>query len=588
MINTAAMVGLGNDPAYNQLKDINKSIQELFRLKNTDSKAETKHLAQEREKDKRAKQDADTIIGKQDANVAEFKTILKDPDMGIMGAIVSAAGLAGALMVLNKIDVKKFVGGIWEGVKERLPELKPGTTEESPSTDAPPSAATKPDGSPDMSEETDKEGGADNLSGADPNFKGLPIPAGAEVTSTIKMRWGKPHCGYDIAAPTGTPLTVSKPARIVDIGSEGPGKGYGNWIVVKDTLGEHIYAHLSKYGKYKKGQSVKPGDHVAYVGNTGRSYGAHLHWEFDTRPDRVGNPRKKGLADVMDPLKHGYKWSSPITGLQSGGMVGLPGRPDPISIKNPITLPAQHQSGGQVQYLMQEGGPLSIINQITEQQGPNIMMKGAQPMSESGRNVKSPAKPTINLPQIRQLKLPSFTYQMPRLKFQKGGEARFDKGKTKGRYMQPNEQPFKASGRRQMMTDKLPVTPKQVDPMLRPKFEAQTKGAGKPVDKRQSGGVVRLKRGGQAPSVGTKFIAPMEAANQLLKQHYTNQFFVRQARKKTGSQIIIVNKVVSGGGGQPPAPGGNYRSSRRDQTVEMPSYQDLSTNFNRFISGIRV
>ena len=180
---------------------------------------------------------------------------------------------------------------------------------------------------------------------------------------------------------------------------------------------------------------------------------------------------------------------------------------------------------------------------------------------------------------------------MPRLKFQKGGEARFDKGKTVGSYMKPNEQPFKASGKRQMMTDKLPVTPKQVDPMLRPKFEAQTKGAGKPVDKRQGGGVVRLKRGGQAPSglnVGTKFIAPMEAANEVLKQHYTNQFFVRQARKKTGSQIIIVNKVVSGGGGQPPAPGGNYRSARRDQTVEMPSYQDISTNFNRFISGIRV
>ena len=233
--------------------------------------------------------------------------------------------------------------------------------------------------------------------------------------------------------------------------------------------------------------------------------------------------------------------------------------------------------------------PLTIINQITEQQGPNIMMKGAQPMSESGRSVKAPQKPKEQGFKLPKFKLPSFTYQMPRLKFQKGGEAMMDKGSTTRKYMKPGEQTFKQGGRRHMITDKLPVEPKQVDPVFRPKFEAKAKGQG-PSEKMRSGGVVRLKRGGQAPSglnVGTKFIAPMEAANELLKQHYTNQFFVRQARKKTGSQIIIVNKVVQGGGGAPQAPNG-FKSNRRDDNVEMPSYQDFSTNFARYISGIRV
>ena len=45
MINASAMLGLDNDPAYKQLKGINQSIQELFKIKQTDSKEETKHYA---------------------------------------------------------------------------------------------------------------------------------------------------------------------------------------------------------------------------------------------------------------------------------------------------------------------------------------------------------------------------------------------------------------------------------------------------------------------------------------------------------------------------------------------------------------
>ena len=152
MINTAAMVGLGNDPAYKQLQGINKSIQELFKLKTADSKDEAKFHAKEREQDRRKKQDADLVISSQDANVQQFKSLLKDPDSGMMASLVSAAAIAGALLVMNKIDVKKFVGGVWNGVKDALPNLRPGTTEESPDVDSPPSLH-QCRWRPDMSEE---------------------------------------------------------------------------------------------------------------------------------------------------------------------------------------------------------------------------------------------------------------------------------------------------------------------------------------------------------------------------------------------------------------------------------------------------
>lgn len=586
MINASAMLGLDNDPAYKQLKGINQSIQELFKIKQTDSKEETKHYAREREQDKRKRQDANTVIASQDANVQSFKTILKDPDNAMMGAIVSAAALAGALMVMKKIDPKKFIGGIWDGIKDAVPNLRPGTTEDSPSTDAPPSAATNADGSPDMSE-TEKEGGVEDLGQADPNFKGLPMPAGAAMTSPVGMRWGRPHNGLDVAAAEGTPLTVSKPGKIVQIGSEGPTKGYGNYIVFKDTMGEHIYAHLQKYGQYKVGQSVKPGDVVGYMGNTGRSFGAHLHWEFDPQSGKVGYPRP--LSKTTDPTKSGYKWSSPLTGLQSGGLVGMPGRPDPISIKNPIALPAQHQSGGQVSYLMQEGdNPLSIINQITNVSGPTTMVKGAQPMSESGRNIKSPKK-SIQMPSFgglfSGLKMPSMTMGVGRRKFQKGGEARLDKGSSKPKYLAPGEKVFKQSGRRHMISDKLPVEPKQVDPVLRPKFEAKKQGKDKS-EKAQKGGIIKLQRGGSSSSPATKFVSPTFTQNQRLADNYTSNFFVRQGRKSSGGQTIIVNNVSGGGGASPPPT--PFKSTQRETTDGQMSYQDFSTNFHRYARGIKV
>ena len=129
---------------------------------------------------------------------------------------------------------------------------------------------------------------------------------------------GRVHAGRDIAAYSGTPLTVPSASVITDKGFDG---GYGNYIVFKDSNGmEHLYGHLREQSQYSKGDNVNPGDTIGYVGSTGRSSGPHLHWEISPRMGEVGY----GRENVIDPIEAGYDAQVPFTGGGSQPQVEQP------------------------------------------------------------------------------------------------------------------------------------------------------------------------------------------------------------------------------------------------------------------------
>lgn len=86
----------------------------------------------------------------------------------------------------------------------------------------------------------------------------------------------KMHEGLDFAAPIGTPIYATGDGVIIAAGVE---RGYGNRIMISHGYGYATkYAHMSKF-KVKRGQRVKRGDIIGYVGNTGASTGPHCHYE---------------------------------------------------------------------------------------------------------------------------------------------------------------------------------------------------------------------------------------------------------------------------------------------------------------------
>ena len=117
----------------------------------------------------------------------------------------------------------------------------------------------------------------------------------------LKIR--RPHHGVDYAAATGTPINTIGDGRVVFIGRKG---GYGKRVEIKHngiyTTG---YAHMSRFAKgLKKGDFVKQGQTIGYVGMTGTATGPHLDFRVYKNGQAI-NPLKMKSPPAV-PIKKEY------------------------------------------------------------------------------------------------------------------------------------------------------------------------------------------------------------------------------------------------------------------------------------------
>jgi murein DD-endopeptidase MepM/ murein hydrolase activator NlpD len=117
-------------------------------------------------------------------------------------------------------------------------------------------------------------------------------PAHGWLTGTFGGRpdpfTGEPdyHQGLDISTDKGNPVYATADGTVESAARAGQ---YGNLIVLEHDFSLSTrYGHLSRFN-VRPGQRVKRGDIIGYVGSTGRSTGAHLHYEILANGRRI-NP----------------------------------------------------------------------------------------------------------------------------------------------------------------------------------------------------------------------------------------------------------------------------------------------------------
>ncbi len=97
----------------------------------------------------------------------------------------------------------------------------------------------------------------------------------------------KKHWGMDFTAPRGTPIYATGDGVVLR--ADRRSSGYGRHIRIDHGFGyKSLFAHLYKYN-VRKGQKVKRGDIIGFVGSSGRSQAPHLHYEIFKDGNRV-NP----------------------------------------------------------------------------------------------------------------------------------------------------------------------------------------------------------------------------------------------------------------------------------------------------------
>ena len=98
---------------------------------------------------------------------------------------------------------------------------------------------------------------------------------GYRIDPIYKTR--KFHAGMDFSAKTGTPIYATGDGKILKVRKSK--RGYGNHVKIDHGYGYvTLYAHMTKY-IVRRGQRVKRGEIIGYVGSTGKSVAPHLHYE---------------------------------------------------------------------------------------------------------------------------------------------------------------------------------------------------------------------------------------------------------------------------------------------------------------------
>ncbi len=144
-----------------------------------------------------------------------------------------------------------------------------------------------------------------------------PLPGRYSLSSLFGRRYifgsWQNHTGTDIPAPSGTPIYAAKDGVVTTVNRNKNSSSYGYYCILNHGSGyATLYAHQCQVPIVSEGQTVKKGQVIGYVGNTGRSTGSHLHYEL-----RVNGVRNDAIK-LYPGMTFTYKSNGRTTTINGG------------------------------------------------------------------------------------------------------------------------------------------------------------------------------------------------------------------------------------------------------------------------------
>ncbi|OZI10530.1 hypothetical protein CEW92_16435 [Bacillaceae bacterium SAS-127] len=134
------------------------------------------------------------------------------------------------------------------------------------------------------------------------------MPAQGTLTTKFEERWGKMHFGIDIANRTSVPIKAGREGKVERSYFSST---YGNVVFLQHNINgkvwQTVYAHLASRS-VNVGQTVKTGQTLGYMGNTGYSFGQHLHFEVH---NGVWNISKSNAVNPLNYITDGTPEPTP-------------------------------------------------------------------------------------------------------------------------------------------------------------------------------------------------------------------------------------------------------------------------------------
>ena len=186
-----------------------------------------------------------------------------------------------------------------------------------------------------------REGRYFEASGVGEQREGLMAPVPGSISSRYGMRrhpilgYRRMHSGMDFRARQGTPIYAATDGRVEFAGRNG---GYGNYVRLRHagSLGTG-YAHMSRIA-VNRGQQVKRGQVIGYVGSTGLSTGPHLHYEMYRGSQKVDPASVKFVTRAQLEGRELEEFRAQLKILQHvepGAALASLG-PDPDAVEAPV------------------------------------------------------------------------------------------------------------------------------------------------------------------------------------------------------------------------------------------------------------